>query len=213
MDIWRTRKEALTDLDSQLKQEKNLVEEVFALVDTCVEQFYTYAASENDTFAIVCCHTLIKARRYAQGCYSICLDGLSQEAGALFRPLLETWEQVIYYCQDPSRTEEAVQGRLPSAGIIGARIGSEYQGLRDHLNWNASHFSFREESLQSMVNEYQRERLRADMRILFFTMMSLLFDAAKCLEIIHSLDQGLAIRIEVCRENGYAIFPTQEDQA
>src|SRR5216683_1978729 len=59
MDLWRTRKEALTDLDSQLKQEKNLVEEVFALADTCVERFYTFAANENDTFAIVCCHTLI----------------------------------------------------------------------------------------------------------------------------------------------------------
>ena len=53
MDLWRTRKEALTDLDSQLKQEKNLVEEVFALADTCVERFYTFAANENDTFAIV----------------------------------------------------------------------------------------------------------------------------------------------------------------
>jgi len=151
VELWNVRNLAQEDLNSRFKNENETLLDAFTLINKCIQRLFGVGEKENDRFTLVCCHTLIKARRYALGCYSLCIDGLAQEAGALFRPFIETWEQLIFYHQELKRMELALENRLPQAGEIAKKIGSELKGLRDYLNKNASHFSFEPDTLQSMT--------------------------------------------------------------
>ena len=124
MDIWNVRNQALAALDNELKQEKEVLENGFALLDECVERLREGALQDNEhtRFAAICCQTLAKARRFALGIYSLCLDGLVLEAGALMRVLKEAWQLLIYFHQDPERVEKAFAESLPSAGKIARTI-------------------------------------------------------------------------------------------
>ncbi len=206
MDIWLIRNQAMSAIASDLKAENDTLLEALALMDMGIEQLLAQAKGSSEQFAIVCCHTLIKAKRYALACYSVCLDGFAQEAGALYRPLVETWEQLIFYAQDPTRTQLAMDERLPSAGEIARAIGSELQGLRTYLNWNASHFSFREESLQSMQNAYNGEQLKTNLRVLYTTIWLTAREAASCLQTIGDLDDSFIAAINNSQEHGLKIF-------
>jgi hypothetical protein len=169
------------DLNSRFKSENETLLDAFTLIDRCIQRLFTVGEKENDRFALVCCHTLIKARRYAFGCYSLCMDGLAQEAGALLRPLIETWEQLIFYHQEPKRVELALENKLPQAGEIAKKIGSELKGLRDYLNKNASHFSFEPDTLQPMAITYDGENLKVNIRVLFTILWMTAREAAECL--------------------------------
>jgi len=214
MDMWSVRNQALADLASNLPQESEVIEEAFGLLDKCIEHLFSSATGEYEKFAIVCCHTLIKAHRFALGCYSLCLDGLAQEAGALLRPLIETWQQLIFYRQKPERIELALANRLPQAGDIAREINeelhNELRGLRTYLNTTASHFSFQEESLAPMSMAYHGESLKNNLRSLFSVTWPIANESAKCLSIIGQLDNALIDAIEACRETGLRIFDTGE---
>lgn len=60
-------------------------------------------------------------------------DG-TQEGGAVFRPLLECLELLTYFRMDTTRINEALEDRLPKAGIIAQRIEGKLKGMRDYLN-------------------------------------------------------------------------------
>jgi hypothetical protein len=45
--------------------------------------------------------TLVKAKNLALGSYSLVLDGLGQEAGALMRPMIEYAELLAYFRLHP----------------------------------------------------------------------------------------------------------------
>jgi hypothetical protein len=66
-------------------------------------------------------------------------DGLGQEAGALFRPLLEAIELLRYMRVRPGAVEEAIEDRLPQAGNIAKTISGNFKDLRDYLNAYAAH--------------------------------------------------------------------------
>lgn len=91
-----------------------------------------------------------KARRLLLALYSLTLDGIGQEAGALLRPILECLELLVYLNEDPARIREAKEERLPKAGIIAKKIGGKLKGLRDHLSQHASHLSLKDESIQHL---------------------------------------------------------------
>ena len=210
MELWKVRNQAQEDLNSRFKDENETLLDTFALIDKCIQRLFTVGEKENDRFALVCCHTLIKARRYALGCYSLCIDGLAQEAGALFRPFIETWEQLIFYHQEPKRVELALENKLPQAGKIAQKIGSELKGLRDYLNKIASHFSFEPDSLQPMVTAYDSENLKTNIRVLFTILCMTAGEAAECLSALGRLDNELAGDILRCREKGLQIFKIDE---
>jgi hypothetical protein len=210
MELWNIRNQAQEDLDGRFRDENETLLDTFALVDKCIQRLFTVGEKENDRFALVCCHTLIKARRYALGCYSLCIDGLAQEAGALLRPFIETWEQLIFYHQEPKRVELALENKLPQAGKIAQKIGSELQGLRDYLNKNASHFSFEPDTLQPMATTYDSENLKTNIRVLFTTLCMTAGEAAECLSALGRLDNELAGDILRCREKGLQIFKIDE---
>jgi len=113
---------------------------MFSLIDRCVDRYEATAGS--DSYARVCGLTLLKAKHLAFGAYSLILDGLGQEAGALLRPFVEYTELLTYFRKFPGKVDAAAFGKLPSAGERAKAINGIYKELREHLNQHASHGSY-----------------------------------------------------------------------
>ncbi len=154
-DVWAARREAEATLADQLRPYAGLLDEAFAAIDDSVQRLQRV----DDAFGRVCAVVLIKARNLGLGCYSLSLDALAQEAGALFRPLIECLELLIYFRLDPGRIQEALDDPLPKAGMIAQRIDGKFRGLRDYLNTHASHLSVSPAAMAHLV-DFKRGRLR-----------------------------------------------------
>lgn len=96
--------------------------------------------------------TIIKGRNLGLACYSLMLDGLAQEGGAVLRPLLESIELTTYFRLDPSRVEDFLNDRLPRAGEIAQQINGRFHALRKYLNDHSSHFGLTFENIQHIVD-------------------------------------------------------------
>lgn len=144
MSLWNTRNKAIAEFDGPLKVEAEVLNEAFDLLDECVVRLEAEHGSE--PYSRVCALTLIKGRNLLLGSYGLSLDGLAQEAGALLRPFIEVFEKMVYFNEDPSRIEEAIEGRLPKAGEIAKRIQGQFKALREHLNEHSSHLGFTDDS-------------------------------------------------------------------
>jgi hypothetical protein len=142
--LWEAREEAQRSLRENLLGEEAVLDLIFGLIDDCVRSLGKFDSS----FARVSALTAIKARNLALACYSISLDGLGQEAGALFRLLLEANELLAYFRMEP----EAIDDRLPKAGEIAKRIEGRFKGLRDYLNAHASHISVSPEAMRHLID-------------------------------------------------------------
>ena len=153
--MWDTRHKAEATLNKDLKEFANLFDEIFATIDQCIMRLDRL----DDQFGRVCAITLTKGRNLGLGCYSLSLDALAQEAGALFRPLIESLERLTYFKLDPTRINEALEGRLPKPGDIAKRIDGKFKNLREHLNTHASHLSLSPEAMIHLV-DFKAGRLR-----------------------------------------------------
>jgi len=147
-DLWQTRTEALAYLAEKHPSRLAVINKTFELLDMCVDAYE--AAASSDDYALVCGITLVKAKMLAVGTYSLMLDGLAQEGGALLRPLLEYTEKLTYFRLEPSAVGKALIDDLPSAGEIAMKIAGVYKKLRDHLNEHAAHSSFSDYSLSHL---------------------------------------------------------------
>ena len=173
MDLWDARTKASIALGGQMAAEASLIQEAFDLIDDCLTRLET----KNTDFSRVCGITLIKARNLGLGCYSLCLDALAQEAGALLRPLIEALELLTYFRLDPSRITQAMEDRLPSAGQRARMIGGQLKQVRDYLNSTASHVGWTYESIRHLVDlskpsyrvqqQFRAPVLRTNLRVLF----------------------------------------------
>jgi hypothetical protein len=144
-------------------------------------------------FGRVCALVLLKTRNLGLGCYSLCLDGLAQEAGALFRPLLEGLELLVYFRLEPTRINEALEERLPKAGDIARKIEGKFKGVRDHLNRHASHLSVAPEAMAHfidfragwlrLVQPYNEGILRRNLRTLLAVLVWLAIEAVNCISV------------------------------
>lgn len=138
--MWETRNSALELLDGEFKSKALLLEEAFAVIDDCIDLFEDQ--SRTSDFHRVCGLALVKAKNLAVGAYSLILDGLGQEAGALLRPFIEYTELLTYFRLDPKRIQEAIDDQLPSAGQRAKLIRGFFQAFRSHLNEHASHSAY-----------------------------------------------------------------------
>lgn len=217
MDLWTTRDKALDELYSTMAAEAKLIAESFALIDTIVEIFDAH--HKDNPFARACGLALAKARNLSFGCYSLILDGLAQEAGALMRPLLETHELLVYFRLESSAVNEALKGRLPKAGIIAKKIKGQFHDFRNHLNIHASHFSFTDYSLYHVfdvvdakiktVQPMVPSVLRRNIRDHWLNMMLLLGAAYECLEsdsVFADYIQQIAVCAEDIKVRGLVLF-------
>lgn len=149
MDLWKARNDAITYLSAERATQVSLLLEIFGAIDTCIDGYA--AKSENDTYARVCGLTLLKAKNFAVGAYSLILDGLAQEAGALIRPFIEYTELLTYFRMSPEMVDRALSNYLPSAGARAKAIEGAYQDFREYLNLHASHSSYSKFSLSHLV--------------------------------------------------------------
>lgn len=150
MELWSTRNKALEILAGEYAPQAKAIEDLFLVIDECIELFDRRAG--DDDFCRICGLTLAKARHLALGAYSLILDGLGQEAGALIRPFIEYQELLTYYRMDTSRVQQAISNDLPSAGKIAQLIEGCFQEIREHFNSHASHSSFSAHSLSHLFN-------------------------------------------------------------
>src|SRR5258705_583683 len=129
--MWQARNQSLKWLTNELLEEANHIEQGFTLIDNCIDTLNDISQQEKESelgvFSRIYNLALVKARNLLIGCTSLTLDALSQESGALFRPLLETYELMVYFRQGPSRMKDAVQENLPSPGKIAQLIKGDFQ--------------------------------------------------------------------------------------
>ena len=103
-------------------------------------------------YARACGLSLLKAKTLAVGSYSLVLDGLAQEAGALMRPMIEYTELLTYFRLRPDMVDSALNNSLPKAGERAKAIGGIYKAFREHLNAHASHSAFSDFALSHLID-------------------------------------------------------------
>jgi hypothetical protein len=149
LPLWRARTESLTFLRRERTAQIDVIEQLFALADECVD---AYESQSHDLYSRVCGLTTLKAKNIALGMYSLSLDGLAQEAGALARPFIEYTELLTYFRLLPEAVTDALAGELPNAGKRAKKIGGIYKPFREHLNEHASHSSYSSHSLAHLTD-------------------------------------------------------------
>lgn len=211
--LWSTRRRAERALNEGLEPFAGLLDEAFSVLDGCVNRLERL----DQPFGRVCALVLIKARNLGLGCYSLSLDALAQEAGALFRPALECLELLTYFRLDPTRINEALEDRLPKAGVIAQKIEGKFKGLRDHLNTHASHLSVRPEAMAHLVDiqagrlrpvqPYSEDVLCENLRTLLAVLIWLAIEAANCTSIGEgNVDDALGDTVEDLKRRAFVLF-------
>jgi hypothetical protein len=223
MNIWSAREKSLQWLEDELKPESKLLQDGFDYLGNVIETFEEIGRNEGESdvgqFCRISAITLAKCSHLLLGNYSLMLDGLAQEAGALLRPLIETYELLVYFRQDISRINEVLEGKLPSAGIIGKRISGDYQDLREYLNDNASHFSYKTDSVRHLFDQNAKIQaipkhglrvFRNNIKLLNAFQIFVMFEAASCLFAIGYDANALTNKIEKWRDTSVEIFSREK---
>ena len=222
-NLWHSRQQALAALADEAPEVLSVLDDLFCLVDDCIGAL---EATDSD-FGRVTALCMAKSRNLALGCYSLSLDSLAQEGGALFRPLLEGYELLTYFRLDPGRIEEALHNHLPSAGIVAKRIDGEYQGLREYLNRHASHLSLGPESMRHLLDlesEKPAQLIRSrqpfrlgvvlkNLQTLFAVFALVEIEGVNCALVAgSSVPPELADRMIELRQRGLRVFETALDE-
>ena len=212
--MWSTRRRAMRALDTELRAEAGIIYQAFELIDEMIEMFR--ASPQPTHLSVTCGLVLLKGRYLGQGIFSLALDGLAQEAGALLRPMIECFELLTYFHEDPQRITEAIEDRLPKAGKIAKRTQGSFKDLRSHLSAHASHLSLTPASMLHLIDwregdwkviqPYNENVLRENMSHLFLTLVLLSFEAASCLSVCGRLPESMVDRLNLWRDNGRKVF-------
>ena len=164
MNLWQAREKSLEWLSKDLIGQKALIDQGFELLDESIHLLNDYGKEPSDEqsgrFANVINLTLAKVRNLLLGSYSMILDALAQEAGALLRLILEAYELLVYFRLDPTRADQAIDGNLPKSGEVAKKIKGEFQDLRGYLNTHASHLNLSYESIRHLL-DYQTFEIKA----------------------------------------------------
>jgi len=228
MTLWATRDESLQALDTTLRREAQVLAECFALLDDAITRLESL--KDETMFTRAAAVVLVKARNLGLACYSLALDGLGQEGGAVFRPLVEALELLTYFRLDPQRAALAVDGTLPRAGEIARAVEGTFRGIRDYLNTHASHFAFSWEALRHLIDnetgelkkaqQFREPVLRSNLAVLSAILVILNVEGVNCIQV-HKIGSAndLADRVEGTRDMARDVFksvipvPTPRDPA
>lgn len=152
--LWSARQDALQALETTLRTEGLLLDESFTFIDAGVERLRDFASLSTEPERVLCAVTAplaIKGRNLALACYSLSLDGLGQEAGAVLRPLLEVIELLHFLRIAPAHVEELLDRRLRKAGLIAEAVDSDFHELRNSLSGHASHLGLSDIALGHVI--------------------------------------------------------------
>lgn len=214
--LWSTRDKTLKLIGRKYSTESRIIAEAFGLIDEQIQLFSRELPRNANAGAYGL--TIAKAKNLALGTYSLLLDGFAQEAGALLRPWIECIERLKYFRLYPDEMSRAMNGeKIPPAGEIAKKIEGRFGDLRQVLNDTASHISFRNESIQHLIDIRQwsiryiqdcdPETIPQNLASVFSFAIQVLMESRECLlsesiEIPTVLDE----RIWKCYEQGLLRF-------
>jgi len=215
MDLWNTRTESLEHLQSKCAEQLAVLLNLFGAIDQTIEVYEGLA--DEDLYARICGLTLLKAKHLAVGAYSLILDGLGQECGALLRPFIEYAELLTYFRKFPEKAAHAAGDNLPKAGERARAIDGIYKQFREHLNSYASHSSYSHYSLSHLLEpntlrfkKLQRavpHVLETNIRNLAIQLYLLLHEAVLALERLNAYHfDSLAGRTDLLKEELLHVF-------
>lgn len=147
MTLWQVREQALAHPD--LKSLHKLLETGFDLFDQGLKMLERHFGDHD--LARLAGVFLLKGKNLAVGCYSLTLDGMAQESGALLRPFLEALEKAQYLRTVPGAIQRVQEDDFPKAGEIAKAIDSSFKDVRDYLNNSASHTRLDFHALHNLV--------------------------------------------------------------
>lgn len=219
MDIWATREKSLFWLDNELKEERIIIETGLELLHTLIRKYEDICRNENNKengeFATVCGLTIAKFNFLFLGCYSLALDGLAQESGAMGRLMVEIYELLVYFRLDRTRVEEALNGKLPSPGKIARKIQGEFQELRDYFNEHASHYGFTHEANKHLMRKdwqascfpsHSLNGFRVNLGFLYAFEVFVIVEATSCLIVLGVDNNQMADKVMEWKKNGEVVF-------
>ncbi len=134
-----------TEYPSYFKSINELYEISYEICNSC---------NFGDNFLRIIGITFTKGVVLLKSIFSLIIDGHPQEAGALLRQLIEIIELSTYFRLDEKRIDKLINNNLilPSPGERARLINGQYKDLREHLNENASHFSFSVDSCNHLID-------------------------------------------------------------
>jgi hypothetical protein len=223
--LWHARSEAFAYLELERPRQLVVFQKLFALIDRCIDSYEVRETT--NLYATVCAVTLLKAKNLGVAAYSLVLDGLGQEAGALIRPFIEYTELLTYFRRFPDQVTAATTGELPNAGKRAKAINGDYKGFRDHLNAHASHSSYSTfalahlrdpatsslKKLQPMVPQVLERNLR-DLAIQIWLLLcegAASLDKLECHELSGIASDSDALKEELM--NTFGLFRDNRDTA
>ena len=221
-NLWTTRDESIAYMHRSHPSRLDVMNRSFDLLDQIVDAFE--AVSQESAYARVCGLTLLKAKNLAFGSYSLILDGLGQETGALMRPMIEYLELLIYFRMFPESVEKATTNTLPSAGKRAEAINGIYKEFREHLNTHASHSSFSDYSLLHLLEsdlssfKFKKQQIMAprvldtNVRDLAVQLHMLLLHAARALEPTNATQFiAIAAGVDKLKARMFDVFDLNSD--
>lgn len=213
--MWESRQQALAAAENELRNEAQLLDSGFTLLDRAIER--STMKSEADTYVSVVLVILVKAKHLALASYSLALDALGQEAGALARVWIEALELLRYLALDTARVQEVFEQRLPSPGAIGKKIDGQAQALRGLFNESASHFGFDVRSIIHIVDpntsavrtapEFNANVLKANMTVVYWFLHFTLVEAIVALGTAGLPNEDLAALVDDLKSIAQEVFP------
>ena len=213
MEIFECRTRATAELETTFRNEAEVINNGFLLLDRCIADLGS--RFNTSTLARAASLATAKGDILAQGCYSLILDGLAQESGALLRTLLEVAEFLTYLHSNSNAQEEFKEDKLPSAGVIAQRIDGKLQVLRKYLNEDASHLNFSYNSLRHIVTFSNpvvfntHPQFHKNLKMLFTFLLYVLSAAATCIAQDKSVPletEPLAVDVANYRVRGSSTF-------
>lgn len=221
MNLWQARQKSLEWLETESADQNALIDKGFEILDKCIALLNQQSKQSNDElngkYIRVVNITLAKTRNLLLGSYSMLLDALAQEAGALLRPIIEAYELLIYFRLEPSRVNQAIDGKLPTPGKIAKKIEGEFKGLRNYLSAYASHINFGYESAKHLI-DYQTFEIKAvqnqsidvfkrNLSTLNAFQILIVAETIKCLDVIGHMPESLLEEYEHWRVKSIEVSP------
>lgn len=218
--MWEARQQAILSTEAELRSEARLLDTTFRLLDRAIDELAGRSSADN--YASVALVILVKAKHLGIASYSLALDSLGQEAGAVARVWIEALELLRYLALDTSRVQEVFEQRLPSPGAIGKKIDGQAQALRSLFNESASHFRFDVRSVLHIVNpdtravrtapEFKAPVLKANMTVVYWFMHFTLVEAVIALDIAGAPNEDIAGLVDDLKKIAKDIFPVPYSQ-
>jgi hypothetical protein len=215
MKMWEARQQAVAATETELRNEAKLLDTAFRLLDRAIDSVAMKSSADN--YASVVLVILVKAKHLAMASYSLALDSLGQEAGALARVWIEALELLRYLALDTSRVQEVFEQRLPSPGAIGKKIKGQAQVLRNLFNESASHFGFNMRSIIHIVNpetravrtapEFNARVLHANMTVVYWFLHFTLVEAVIALGVAGVPNEDMASLVDDLKKIAQDVFP------